>query len=84
MKDFKSVTKAIAQHGLILWKGFIRVLYGALTAGLMGLAVYGFAMIPNEGGYIAVFEFVGAIATSFVAVVCMYQQGAGKKRGAKK
>lgn len=84
MKDIKSATKAMALHGLILWKGFLRVLYGAATAGLFGLAGYGFAMIPAEGGYTAVCEFIVAIATGFVAMVCMYHQGCAKKKGAKK
>ena len=84
MMDFKSVFKSVKHHGKILWKGFKRMVYGAATAGLMGLAVYGFSMIPGEGGYTAVFEFVGAICTMGVAMVCMYQQGCCNKRGAKK
>ena len=84
MKDFKSATKVMARHGLILWKGFTRMLYGAATAGLFGLAAYGFVMIPSEGGYTAVFDFVGAIATCCVAMVSMYHQGCAKKKGAKK
>lgn len=84
MQDIKHITKAMAFHGRILWKGFLRVLYGGATAGLIGFAVYGFAMIPSEGGYAAVCEFVGAIATMVVAITCMYHQGQTKKKGAKK
>lgn len=84
MIEFKSFTKSMMHHGKILWKGLKRVVYGAATAGLIGLAVYGFSMIPSEGGYTAVFEFVGAIATMGVAMMCMYQQGCCNKKGAKR
>ena len=80
MKEIKSVAKAIAVHGKILWKGFIRMLFGAATAGLIGLAAYGFIMIPSEGGWTAVCEFIGATATVVVAVSCVYAMGGAKKR----
>lgn len=78
--NFKSAIKAAGRHGKILIKGFTRMLYGALTAGLIGLAVYGFIMVPSEGGYLAVFDFIGAIATICVAVACIYHQGGGKRK----
>lgn len=84
MIEFKSVIKSMKHHGKILWKGFKRMVYGAATAGLIGLAVYGFAMIPGEGGYTAVCEFVLATATMAVAMMSMYQQGCCNKKGAKK
>ena len=56
------------------------MLYGAATAGLFALAIYGFAMIPSEDGYVAVCDFVGAIVTMFLAVTCVYHQGGGRKR----
>lgn len=80
MKEVKSVIKAIGYHGKILWKGFIRMLFGAATAGLIGLAVYGFIMIPSEGGWTAVCEFIAATATVVVALNCVYAQGGAKKR----
>ena len=76
----KIAIKFVAYHGKILWRGLKRMLYGAATAGLFGMAVYGFVMIPKEGGYIAVCDFIGAIATMTVALVCMYHQGCSKKR----
>ena len=83
MKDFKSIIKEACYHGQILCKGFARTLYGASVAGLMGLAVYGFVMVPTEGGYIAVCDFIGAIATMIIALAGMYVMG-GNKKGAKK
>ena len=84
MKDFKSVVRTIGYHGKILWKGFIRMLFGAATAGLLGLAIYGFIMVPSEDGYVAVCDFIGAIASTAVALSCVYVMGAGKKKGAKR
>ena len=83
MKDFKSMIKTVGDHGKILGKGFLRTLYGASVAGLIGMAAYGFVMIPTEGGYMAVCDFIGAIATMVIAMTGMYVMG-GHKKGAKK
>lgn len=79
-RNFKEVMQLIGFHGLVLLMGFAKVLYGAVVAGLVGLAVYGFAMIPSEGGYTAVCEFIAAIATLTVALACMYAFGCRRKR----
>lgn len=79
-KNFKNAIGCIIRHGKILWRGFVRMLYGAATAGLIALAVYGFIMIPMEGGYIAVCEFLGSTATVCVAMTSMYSLGCGKKK----
>ena len=84
MIDIKSVVKTLEQHSMVLLRGFIRMVYGALTAGLTVLAIYGFLMIQSESGWVAVCEFVGAIATTVVALACMYAQGITKKKGARK
>ena len=76
----KNAVKTICYHGKILWRGFKRMLYGAATAGLFGIAIYGFIVIPKEVGYIAVCDCVGAIATMLTALACLYHQGCGKKR----
>lgn len=83
MKEIKSVVKAIAVHGKILWKGFIRMVFGTLTAGLFALATYGFVLITSEEGWTAVCEFIAASATMIVALSCMYSMG-GTKKGAKR
>ena len=84
MKDFKSVAKTIWHYTKILWKGFKRTVYGAATAGLIALAVYGLCMIPSEDGYVAVCDFIASTATMVVALSCMYAQGAGYKKGARR
>ena len=84
MKDFKSVAKAIGHHTRILFKGFTRVLYGTAVAGTFAMAAYGFVSVPSEGGYIAVCDFIVAIATTCVALCCMYALGGSKKKGDKR
>ena len=84
MKDFKSVWKVIKFHCRCLMKGFSRMIFGTATAGLFALAVYGFVIINCEAGWTAVCEFVASVATTVVAVSCMYAMGGGAKKGAKK
>ena len=81
MKDFKSAAKAICFHTKIMLRGFAKMLYGTVTAGLIGFAVYGFAAIPSEGGYAAVCDFIGAVALTVVALCCLYLFGSTKRRG---
>ena len=70
----------IWHHVKILARGLLRVLYGAAVAGLLGLAAYGFAAIPSEGGYVAVCDFMVAMATLFIALTCMYALGGKQKK----
>ena len=73
--------KMICNHGLVLAKGFARVLYGAAVAGLIGMAVYGFAMISTEDGWTAVCDFIASTATMVIAMCGMYAIGSGKRKG---
>ena len=66
-----------------LLRGLARTLFGALNACLIAAAVYGFVMIKQEGGYTAVFEFIGACALVMIALANAYLLGC-KKRGAKR
>lgn len=70
----------IGYHGKILMRGFGRVVYGSAVAGLLGLAGYGFAAIPDEGGYVAVCEFIAAMATLVVALNGVYACGAKRRK----
>lgn len=79
-RNFKEVMRTICFHGKILMRGFVNMLNGTAIAGLVAMAVYGFAMIPSEGGYTAVCEFIAAIATLTVALACMYAFGCRRKR----
>ena len=82
--ELKSVWNTICHHGKILWKGFLRMVYGALTAGLFALSAYGFIMIKGESGWTAVCEFIASAATAIVALAAMYSQGGCRKRGARR
>lgn len=81
--DFGYFLENVRYHGSILLRGLGRTFYGALIAGLLVLAGYGFASIKSEAGYVAVFDFVASCATVIVAVCNVYLLGV-KKRGGKK
>ena len=70
--------------GKILLKGFLRMMYGALTAGLFALAIGGFIMITSVSGWVAVTEFIASVCTAVVAVTNMYAIGGGVVKGVKK
>lgn len=75
--------KQLAYHGTVMFRGAAKSLYGAAVVGLIGLAIYGFASIPAEGGYTAVCDFIGAAASLAVALSAMYAFGGrGKKKTA--
>ena len=50
-----------------------------MVAGIMVLAVYGYAMIPTEGGYAAVSEFLIATILMGIALMCMFAMGGKAK-----
>lgn len=81
--DMKKVLKQVTFHASVVLRGLGRTLYGALIAGLIAFAVYGFVLIKSEGGYAAVFDFVGSCATMILALANAYVLGC-KKRGGKK
>jgi hypothetical protein len=81
--DFKKALKKAQFHGGVLIRGLVRTLFGALNACLIAAAVYGFVLIQEEGGYTAVFEFIGACALVLIALANAYLLGC-KKRGAKR
>ena len=81
--NFKKVMKQVKFHVDVLVRGLGRTLYGAMIAGLMTIAVYGFIAIKSEGGYAAVFDFIASCATLILALVNAYVMGF-KRRGAKK
>lgn len=82
--NWKNVLCVIGRHCRIFGRGLVRTCYGAATAGLVGIAVYGFLVIGGESGWVAVCDFIATIATATVALTCMYAMGAGVKKGAKR
>ena len=84
MKDFNRMANTIAAHVKCLLKGFVRMVFGAATAGLIAISVYGFVMVTTETGWIAVSDFVASAASMLVALSCTYVMGGHAKKGAKK
>jgi hypothetical protein len=84
MKNFKRVVNTVKVHGKCLLKGFGRMAFGAATAGMIALAVYGFVMVTTETGWTAVSDFVASTALMLVALSCTYAMGGHAKKGAKR
>lgn len=82
--QIKKAWKAVKFHAKIAWRGFFRTVYGALVAGLIALAVYGFVSVTTETGWAAVCDFIASCATLVVALLNMYLMGGRKKGGAKR
>ena len=80
--QIKKAWNAVKFHAKVAWRGFCRTVYGALVAGLIALAVYGFVSVTNESGWTAVCDFIASCATLVVALSNMYLMG-GCKKGAK-
>ena len=78
--DFREVIKRIARHGKIMLRGIVKVVYGAVVVGMICAAVYGFTVIPAEGGYAAVLDFTTAAAILIAALVAVYSAGGGKRK----
>lgn len=82
----ENIKRAMGQakfHAKIALRGLARTIWGALVAGLIGIAVYGFTAIGKENGYAAVGDFVTSCATLVVALVNVYQMGCKRKGGKK-
>lgn len=73
--DIVSIGRVVGAYLKILWRGFVRMIVGTAVAGTMVLAIYGYAMIPTEGGYVAVCEFLIATMLMAIALMCMYAMG---------
>jgi FtsH-binding integral membrane protein len=80
--QIKKAWKAFKFHAKIAWRGFYRTVYGALVAGLVAMAIYGFVSVTTETGWTAVCDFIASCATLLVALSNMYLMG-GRKKGAK-
>ena len=82
--SFKRMSRTIGNHFGILTKGLIKMLWGTITALLIGFAIYGYVQVSTESGYAAVSDFLVATLTMCVALGGMYLMGGNGKKGAKK
>lgn len=78
-RNYKEVLYLIGFHCLVLLRGFMKAVYGTATAAMIAAAVYGFRVIPTEGGYAAVGDFMAAIACIVGALAAMYAFGYRRK-----
>ena len=70
-------------HLLVMWRGFCRTVYGAVVAGLIAMAIYGFVSAQNEVGWEEVFDYVVSAVLLIEAIGNMYFMGRLKKNGAR-
>ena len=70
-------------HLRIMWRGFCRTVYGALIAGLIAMAIYGFVSARNEAGWEEVFDYVVSAVLLIESIGNMYFIGRLKKNGAR-
>lgn len=80
--EAKKVLRIAKDGAKNLVRGLVRTVCGAAVAGLVSLAVYGFATLSSESGWTAVFNFIASCATLCVALSNMYLLGT-RKRGRK-
>ncbi len=79
MKRFKRAVRVMAYHALVLLRGFMKVLYGALASAMVVAAVIGFTAVSSDGGYMAVLDFLAAVAALCAALGSMYIIGGSRK-----
>ena len=70
-------------HARILWRGFFRTVYGALIAGLIAMAIYGFVSASKEAGWDAVFDYIVSSVLLLESIGNMYFMGRLKENGAR-
>ena len=70
-------------HARILWRGFLRTVYGALIAGLIAMAIYGLVSAQNEVGWEKVFDYIVSAVLLLESIGNMYFIGRLKKNGAR-
>jgi hypothetical protein len=79
--NYRNILEHLKFHSFVVLRGFVKTIFGAITAGMLGLAIYGFILIESESGYLAVFDFVGSCALVTVAMCNVYLMGGKRKRG---
>lgn len=67
--------RKIARYFQYFLRGFARMLWGAATACIIVGAIIGFVSVANDGGYVAVIEFVGSVSALGLAVGSVYRIG---------
>lgn len=71
-------------HARILWRGFLRTVYGALISGLIAMAIYGFVSASKEAGWDAVFDYIASAVLLIEAIGNMHFMGRRNNGGTKR
>lgn len=79
----KMTLKRAKFHARILLRGFLRTVYGALIAGLIAMAIYGFVSASKEAGWDAVFDYIVSAVLLIEAIGNMHFIGRMKKGSAR-
>ena len=80
---FKMTFANVKFHARILWRGFLRTVYGAMIAGLIAMASYWFVSARNEAGWEEVFDYIVSAVLFIEALGNMYFMGRRKNGGTK-
>ena len=80
---FKMTFANVKFHARILWRGFLRTVYGALIAGLIAMAIYGLVSATKEAGWDAVFDYIVSAVLLLESIGNMYFMGRLKKNSAR-
>ena len=80
---FKMTFANVKFHARILWRGFLRTVYGAMIAGLIAMAIYGFVSAQKEVGLEAVFDYIVSTVLMIESIGNMYFMGRRKNGGAR-
>jgi hypothetical protein len=84
LKNFKTTLRGAWFHVRVLVKGLVKALCGAAAFGLGWMGVHGYTLIPTEGGYAAVCDFIASTAMLALALMGMYLMGGKCRKTGKK
>ena len=70
----------VGYHARILLFGIRNMLVGTLTLLLFATAIFGFHLVSEGGGYLAVLDFIMSCVALIVAVCSVYLLGFPRKR----
>ena len=79
----KKILANVKFHLRIMWRGFCKTVYGALIAGLIAMAIYGFVSAKKEVGLEAAFDYIVSSVLLLESIGNMYFMGRLKKNGAR-
>jgi len=74
----KKIWSQVKHYTIVMAKGLVKTLHGALVACMIVAAVYGYIAIESEAGYVAVADFLASSALVSVVMMNLYWMGMKK------